>query len=151
MTAYRHALSLLLVLAVVSGCGGDPAPSTPTAGTAASQPGDADVAAPEEAWDESAAPAAGARMSITPDPVPFCDAKRQAVEVSWDVAAAAPKHLQLWIESQPGKRKLWVETKTLAGTKRTGPWVAEGARFVALDAHGRRVLAAVTVRAAPCG
>ena len=43
MTAYRHALSLLLVLAVVSGCGGDPAPSTPTAGTAASQPGDADA------------------------------------------------------------------------------------------------------------
>lgn len=147
-------LPLVLVLvAAVTACQKDtPTPAIAPADTGATAPEAAEAADPvaEVVWDDSAAPVAGTRIAITPDPVSFCDAARQTVEVEWDLAAAEPKHLQLWIEGKSGNRKLWVETKTLAGTKRSGNWVTADTRFIALDAHGKRVLNSVTVQPAPC-
>lgn len=146
-------LPLFLVLvAALSACQKDaPAPAAAPADTGDTAAG-AEAAAPvaEVVWDESAAPAAGTRIAINPDPVSFCDGARQAVDVEWDVTAAEPTHLQLWIEGASGQRKLWTATKTLAGSKRTGSWAAEGTKFIALDAKGKRVINSATVTAAAC-
>ena len=151
-------LPLLLILAAtVTACQKDapspaaaPADAGATVGAGETEAIEASDPAPEVVWDESAAPVAGTRIEIKPDPVSFCDAARQTVEVEWDVSAAEPKHLQLWIEDENGNRKLWVETKTLAGTKRSGNWVTADTRFTALDAHGKRVLTSVAVQSTPC-
>lgn len=149
-------LPLLLALAAaVTACQKDapsPAAAPADAGTPAAEAEAAGAVEPvaEVAWDESAAPVAGTRIAISPDPVPFCDGPRQAVEVEWDVTAAEPAHLQLWIEEANGKRKLWAATKTLAGSKRTGAWAVDGMKFVALDASGKRVINSVAVTAADC-
>lgn len=152
---------LLFIAAAVTACQKDPPPAAPEVGatpttaevTADSQAAgtvDATPQATDPAWDESAAPLAGTRIAVSPDPVSFCEGQRQAVEVEWDVAAAAPAHLQLWIEDASGQRKLWAATKSLAGSKRTGAWTAEGTRFIVLDGRGDRVINSTTVTAAPC-
>lgn len=151
---------LLVLAAAVTACQKDQPPAAPAVdasttaadGTAASEAAGTVDAAPRAtgpAWDESTAPVAGTRIAISPDPVSFCEGPRQAVEVEWDVAAAAPAHVQLWIDDA-GQRKLWAATKSLAGSKRTGAWVAEGTRFVILDGKGNRVINATTVTAATC-
>lgn len=150
-------LPLLLVLAAaVTACQKEvpapaAAPAPMDAGTAGAGPtGTGNQVTDEVVWDESDAPVAGTRISISPDPVPFCDAAQQVVEVEWDLVAAESKYLQLWIEEKNGKRKLWVETKTLAGAKRTGNWATAGTRFVAVDPRDSRVLNSVTIQPAPC-
>lgn len=152
-------LPLVLILAAavtVTACQKDaPTPAAAPADTGATAVETTETAAaveptPEEVWDDSAAPVADTRIAITPDPVSFCDGPRQAVEVEWDVTAAEPTHLQLWIEGASGQRKLWTATKTLAGSKRTGSWAAEGTKFIALDAKGKRVINSATVTAAAC-
>ncbi|WP_132998975.1 hypothetical protein [Luteimonas arsenica] len=147
-------LSLVLVLAAtVTACQKDgPSAATAPADTGATAAEAAEVADPmaEVVWDDSAAPVAGTRVEINPDPTPFCEGSRQVVEVEWDVAAAEPVHLQLWVEGAPGRRKLWTATKALTDSKRTGPWATEGMRFIALDAKSKRVINSATVTAADC-
>lgn len=148
-----ESLSCLLILAfAVTACQND-SPSSAVAasaneGSTNAIGATADVAGP--VWDESAAPIAGTRIVISPDPVSFCEGRRQEVEVEWDVTTAAPAHLQLWIENASGQRKLWAATKSLAGSKRTGAWTGEGTRFVILDGSGQRVINSTTVTAATC-
>ena len=142
-------LPLFLVLVAALGACQKDAPAPADTGDTAAGAEAADPVA-EVVWDESAAPVAGTRIAINPDPVSFCDGARQAVDVEWDVTAAEPTHLQLWIEGASGQRKLWTATRTLAGSKRTGAWTAEGTKFIALDAKGKRVINSATVTAAAC-
>lgn len=148
-------LALLATCAAFAGCGSGSddagaiaqAPSAPAAAPA--EPARTAPAA-DEAWDDSRSPLAGTTLEITPNPASFCDGARQVVEVTWDMAAAEPMHLQLWAEDARGKRNLWVASKTMASTKRTGNWATEGLKFTAVDARGGIVLNTATIVAAPC-
>lgn len=151
-------LPLLLILAAtVTACQKDapspavaPADAGATVGAGEAEAVEASNPAPEVVWDESAAPVAGTRIEIKPDPVSFCDGPRQVVDVEWDVAAAGLDHLQLWVEEAAGRRRLWANTKVMTDSKRTGPWAAKGMRFIALDAGTKRVINSATVTAADC-
>lgn len=147
---------LLASCVMLAACGGasDPAATSAPAGQdSATTAAGADQAAPLPAadeWDRSSSPVEGTSLEIVSNPISFCNGVRQVAEVRWDVGAAGATSLQLWIEGASGNRKLWVSTKAQAGSKQTGPWVAEGTSFVALDPNGNRVINSTTVVAANC-
>lgn len=104
----------------------------------------------EPQWDTSASPVAGAELSVSPDPADFCTDKLQVVEIRWDVVAANPSRLQIWVEDHQGKRKLWTAAKNYADVKATGKWARPGMKFIAVDPVQNRVLNSVTVQGGTC-
>jgi len=123
------------------------ASGTAAPATGAIPPAHEDTADP--AWDESASPVLGTMLAIKPDPVDFCSEKLAAVEVSWDLNAAAPKNPQIWVRDSK-QSKLWTAFKPLTGRKTTGKWVKPGTQFVAIDSTTRKVINVATVVAKDC-
>lgn len=120
-----------------------PAPEQEQASSEALQPAAA-------RWDMSAVPIDGAMLEVSPNPVDFCADKTAAVDVEWDVTAANPTTMQIWIESESGSGKLWIAPSTRQGTKRTGRWITDGSRIIAVDAGTNRALNLVTISALEC-
>lgn len=136
---------------VVAGC--DVSDSGSTSTTAEPTPAPETTPAPAEEklpWTVGDLPVTGAEITASPNPASFCDAETAPVEVRWDVVAANPTTLQLWLEDPSGARKLWIAPSGRQGTKMTGAWMREGSRIIAVDASTSRVLDIVRITAAPC-
>jgi hypothetical protein len=142
---------LILAGAAVCGCqqADPPAAAVATSETSVEAVDEARAPA-QETWDASSSPFPGTHIEIRPSTVSFCDEKRQVVEVDWDMAAANPAQLQLWVEDAKGKRNLWVAAKSPASTKKTGNWATEGMKFIAVDAKVNTVLNSATIPATSC-
>ena len=143
---------LILAGAAVSGCrqADPPAVAVATSDASVEAPVEEASAPAQDTWDASSSPFPGTRIEIRPSTVSFCDEKRTVVEVDWDMAAANPAQLQLWVEDAKGKRNLWVAAKAPASTKKTGNWATEGMKFTAVDAKANIVLNSATILAAHC-
>lgn len=107
-------------------------------------------AARVEQWDRSAAPVPGAQLTISPNPANFCEDNTQVLEVSWNMEAAKPTRLHLWLENPNGKKKLWAVVRDQVGSRRTGDWMRAGTRVVAVDPGKNQVLNEVTVNSTQC-
>lgn len=147
-------LPILAACAIVVACSDTPPPlpaPEPIDATVAPEASDA-APTPQaaDAWDFSTSPMPGTRIAVSPNPVDFCGAKLQAVEVEWDLAEAGARSPQVWVQEPNGKRQLWAALKETTGGKRTGNWTREGMQFIAIDHSTREVINSVTVEAAPC-
>lgn len=150
---YRKTVVLLLTALVLASCKKDDTQTTTTAPVASAVEAVPNTApkqvtsAPE--WDTSSAPVPGTALTLAPNPLNLCTEKNASAEVVWDMTAANPKALQLWIRSN-GKSKLWAAVKIASGKKRTGKWLKAGTEIVAVDASSKKVINSVQATAAAC-
>lgn len=140
----------MLPLVLVAACR---APESDTAAPAAAQDapradGQAPDAGPQAGWDFAAPAADDVSLTISPDPVDFCDGGTRSVTVRWEIARsyASP---QIW--AQPGvKAKLFSAPSDRASEEETGDWVKQDTTFYLVDAATGRVLKQVKPTPAPC-
>lgn len=138
----------LLMLAVLASCndnGGDTQPEHASAPRKASSSDPVD----RGRWNVADAPMAGTALTITPNPVDLCTEKLAVVDVAWDVSAAAPRYVQVWVVDKGGE-KLWLSTRETAGSRRTGRWVKSGVKFLAVDPSSRKLINTAEVGVLPC-
>jgi hypothetical protein len=95
-------------------------------------------------------PVSNTVLRVSPNPVDFCTEERRSVEVTWDMSAANPAALQIWLEEPRGQSKLWISTGHQIGKKKSGDWVVEGMKFIAVDATRGKVLDIAEVLAVEC-
>lgn len=148
MMNFRALFIATVILTSFVGCQKTSSRSVSTAPNA--DPVDSKSSTSEPAWDAAQAPVTGTTLTVSPNPADFCTDAMQVVQVQWDMTAANPTGLQIWIEDSKGNHKLWVAPSTRQGTKNTGPWISAGSRIVAVDSATNRVLNAVTIVGAPC-
>lgn len=142
-------IPLLAVFALASCKKDEPMAQSQPEPAAQEQPGPAATpAAPTSSWDTSN-PVAGTTLAIAPNPVDLCTEKQAVVEVSWDVSAAAPKYVQLWINDN-GKETLWASVKDQIGKKQTGKWAKAGLEFVVIDPVTKKAINSAKVESTPC-
>jgi hypothetical protein len=143
---------LFTVLALTS-CKKDDASAPPVAAEPAAAPAVLDGGAPKggtaSPWDASGAPVAGTTLTITPNVLDLCTEKAASANVTWDVAAANPKSLQLWVRNGK-KTTLWAAVKKSSGAKETGKWLKSGTEILFVDASRKVVINSAQVTAAPC-
>ena len=89
-------------------------------------------------------------LEVHPNPASFCSGERGSVEVSWDAEQMLLGGIQVWIEEEDGRRKLWFETSQLKGSKTTGPWASDEMQFLLIDPSRKSVLRTVELRAREC-
>lgn len=151
----KNATLLLLATMVLASCSkNDSATSTPDApppasptDTPASEAAKAKDAMPD--WDATSNPVVGTTLTINPNPIDLCTDKTAEGEVTWDLRAAMPKSLQLWIRNGE-KVTLWAAVKNPSGTKMTGKWLKSGTEILAIDASTKKLLNSVQITATPC-
>ena len=143
-------LGLALALAMTA-CGrDDTAPVVATPEPAAADEPAAAATPAGSPWDESQAPVTGTSITLSPSPADLCARATTAVDVSWDVAAASPSTIELWVRDGGQTQTLWAAVKDTAGSKRTGDWMKAGMQVVVVDPARKAVINTATVEAAPC-
>lgn len=89
-------------------------------------------------------------LEATPNPLDLCDgSKLGTVEVKWDVTAAAPSNFSIWVAAPGQERKLWMSSKDIIGSNKTGNWVRDQTKFSLVDDKGV-VVATTTVTGDAC-
>lgn len=151
MRSQTRLLPFLAACAFLAACSDTPRPlPSPEPVDAPLAPEAAASTQPADPWDFSGAPLQGTRIEVSPNPVDFCTAKLQAVDVAWDLAEAGARSPQVWVQEPNGKRQLWAALKEPVGGKRTGNWTRAGTQFIAIDRSTLEVINTVTVEAATC-
>lgn len=148
-----------VVTVMASACGPAPAPNesgeTPsTPASSASSLGrsaTSDLVGPDgEAWNSSGSPVPGTSLTISPNPMDFCDGVPKVSQVAWDAAAASPGRLNIYVRDGQAQFKLWASPPTPVGERATGAWIRPGVTFVAVDRMTERVINSVTVEGVTC-
>lgn len=123
-----------------------PAPaSTPTEVVADS------TAAPEQAAAVPENINSAVVLEATPNPLELCDGnKLGTVEVKWDVTAAAPSNFSIWVAAPGQERKLWMSSKDIVGSNKTGNWVRDQTKFSLLNKGVVVATTTVTVKSGAC-
>jgi hypothetical protein len=157
MKIARYALVLVTVLA---GCNDNrpagvetakPAAATSTA-SAAAPAGEARPFVNGTAVTDGDFAAPGVTMTVTPNPYNGCDFPhgQAVVDVGFDARPAGIKHAQIWVQGRGGKQNLWGQAPGYKAAQPTGKWMVDGMKLLLVDMDGGKLVAATTVRAAPC-
>lgn len=76
-------------------------------------------------------------LEAMPNPLELCDGnKLGTVEVKWDVTAAALSNFSIWVAAPGQERKLWMSSKDIVGSNKTGNWVRDQTKFSLVDDKG---------------
>lgn len=147
MTGKHPAVLVLAVALAMAACSEQ---GSPEGSQAASRPAEPVAPAPAKpAWDTSAAPVAGTSVTLSPNPADLCTRSRTAVDVAWDVTAAGPATIQLWVVNGDG-HKLWAALKESSGSKRTGDWMRAGMAVAVVDPRTKTLINSATLEASAC-
>lgn len=146
-------LALAVCSVLIAACDRSSDQSAPS-----STPMEVDANAPSTAQESTTTTAAEVPENInpavvleaSPNPLDVCNGnKLGTVEVKWDVTAAAPSNFSIWVAAPGQKRKLWMSSKEITGTNKTGNWVRDQTKFSLVDDKGV-VIATTTVSGSAC-
>jgi hypothetical protein len=130
-----HALVLVSLALLASGCGGDDQQATRAPESASSTPTATSKDGKSGLW-------------FKPEALSACDTSA-LVTVHWNVGAGDAETVDVFTVRPGGEEAMFARNVRPAGMKRTGRWIRAGREFVVRGAHGAE-LARAAVGTLPC-